>query len=82
MDKYIEVINEIENFDEIIKLQDTECVVTVCWNFLRHFYIILKMLKNVNNIYTWIVCLLRKKTKKIKLIGWRKEEILECITPD
>ena len=66
------------------KLQDTECVVIVCWNFLRQFFIILKMLKHVNNIYiyVWVVCFLRKKTKKIKQIGWRKEEILECITPD
>ena len=50
MDKYIEVINEIEKFDEIIKLQDIECVVIVCWNFLRQSAIILKMCKNVNSI--------------------------------
>ena len=29
-DKYIEVINEIEKLDEIIKHQDIECVVIVC----------------------------------------------------
>ena len=33
-------------------------------------------------IFIWIVCFLRKKTIKIKQIGWQKEEILECITPD
>ena len=45
MYKYIEVINEIEKLDEILKFQDTECVVIVCWNFLRQFFYYLKNVK-------------------------------------
>ena len=55
------------------KLQDTECVVIVCWNFLRQFFIILKMLKNVNNIYIYMDCLFPKKENKESKTDWLAE---------
>ena len=45
MDKYIEVINEIENFDEIIKTPRYRMCCRSLLEFLKAFFVILKMLK-------------------------------------
>ena len=52
MDKYIEVINEIEKLDELLKTPRHRMCCHSLLEFLKAiFFIILKMLKNVNNIY-------------------------------
>ena len=50
MDRYIEVITEIEKFDEIIKTPRYRMSCRSLLDLIKAFCFYIKMLKNVNNI--------------------------------
>ena len=77
MDKYIEVINEIEKFAEIIKTPRYRMFRHSLLEFLKAFCYI-KNVKNVNNVY--MDCLFPKKENKESKTDWLAERNIRMHT--